>query len=168
MENLGIDIKLLIAQLINFGIFFFIIAKFVAKPFTKFLGEERNKDEEKIKLLDKLKRSEEIAVESEKKMREKVKKELDVIFAQSKKEAQEMRGELVKQAESDAQEIREKSKKQIEEDKNILYREVKDKIVKTSLIIIEKALKESLDEASRKQVTNFIIKNYRSNGKYEN
>ena len=45
MENLGIDIKLLIAQLINFGIFFFIIAKFVAKPFTKFLNEERNKDE---------------------------------------------------------------------------------------------------------------------------
>jgi len=169
MENLGIDIKLLIAQLINFGIFFFIIAKFVAKPFTKFLNEERNKDEEKVNLLDKLKRSEEVAVESEKKMREKVKKELDIIFAQSKKEAQEMKGELVKQAESDAQDIRDKSKKLLEEEKNILYREVKDKIVKTSLIIVEKALKESLDESSRKQVTNFIIKNYQGSTKvYEN
>ena len=169
MENLGIDIKLLIAQLINFGIFFFIIKKFVAKPFTKFLNEERSKDEEKNKLLEKLKRSEEAAVESERKMREKVKKELDVLFSQSKKEAQDIRGELVKQAEGDAQEIRDKSKKLLEEEKNVLYREVKDKIIKTSLIIVEKALKESLDESSRKQVTNFIIKNYQGKQKiYEN
>lgn len=168
MENLGIDIKLLIAQLINFGIFFLIIKKFVAKPFTAFLNEERNKDEEKNRLLDKLKKSEEAAIESEKKMRERVKKELDIIFSQSKKEAQEMRGELVKQAENDAQEIRDKSKKQLEEEKNVLYREVKDKIVKTSLIIVEKALKESLDETSRKQVTNFIIKNYQDRKVYEN
>lgn len=169
MENLGIDIKLLIAQLINFGIFFLIIKKFVAKPFTAFLNEERNKDEEKNRLLDKLKKSEEAAIESEKKMRERVRKELDIIFSQSKKEAQEIKGELVKQAENDAQEIRDKSKKLLEEEKNILYREVKDKIIKTSLIIVEKALKESLDETSRKQVTNFIIKNYQGKQKvYEN
>lgn len=167
MENLGIDIKLLIAQLINFGIFFFLIKKFVAKPFTKFLKEERSKDEEKTELLDKLKKSEEAEVINEKKMREKVKKELDLLFAQSKKEAQEIREELIKQAEADAKEIREKNKKLLDEEKNILYREVKDKIVKTSLLIVEKALKESLDEASRKQVTNFIIKNYQG-GKYEN
>ena len=168
MENLGIDIKLLIAQLINFGIFFLIIKKFVAKPFTAFLNEERNKDEEKNRLLDKLKKSEEAAIESEKKMRERVKKELDIIFSQSKKEAQEIRGELVKQAEGDAQEIRDKGKKLLEEEKNILYREVKDKIIRTSLIIVEKALKESLDETSRKQVTNFIIKNYQGKKVYEN
>jgi len=169
MENLGIDIKLLIAQLINFGIFFLIIKKFVAKPFTTFLSDERSKDEEKNKLLDKLKNSEEVAVVSEKKMREKVKKELDVLFAQSKKDAQKIRVDLVKQAEIDAQEIRDKSKKLLEEERNILYREVKDKIVKTSLIIVEKALKESLDETSRKQVTKFIIKNYQDKQKiYEN
>lgn len=161
MENLGIDIKLLIAQLINFGIFFFIIKKFVAKPFTKFLNEERNKDEEKIRIMDKLKKGEETAAVNEKKMREKVKKELDILFAKSKKEAQEIKGELVKQAEGDAAEIRDKSKKLLEEERNILYREVKDKIVETSLMIVEKALKESLDETSRKQVTNYIIKNYR-------
>lgn len=169
MENLGIDIKLLIAQLINFGIFFFLIKKFVAKPFAAFLNDERNKEEKKNRLLEKLKNSEEAAVMAEKKMREKVKKELDVLFAQSKKEAQEIRNELVKQAEGDAQEIREKSKKLLEEEKNVLYREVKDKIIKTSLIIVEKALKESLDESSRKLVTNFIIKNYQNKQKiYEN
>ena len=42
MENLGIDIKLLIAQMINFGLFFFIIKKFVTKPFLNFVEDEKS------------------------------------------------------------------------------------------------------------------------------
>jgi F-type H+-transporting ATPase subunit b len=169
MENLGIDGKLLLAQIINFVLFFILVKKFVVKPFIAFLNQERNKDEEKNKLLEKLKKSDEAAIEETKKMKEKMKKEFEVLFVQAKKEAQSLRADLIKQAEVDAQEIRNKNKKLLEEEKNTLYREVKDKIIKTSLIIVEKALKESLDESSRKQVTDFIVKNYQGKLKdYEN
>lgn len=163
MENLGIDGKLLLAQIINFVLFFILVKKFVVKPFSAFLNQERTKDEEKTKLLDKLKKSEEAGIEAEKKMKEKMKKEFDVLFVQAKKEAQSLRSDLVKQAEADAQEIRDKSKKLLEEEKNALYREVKDKIIKTSLMIVENTLKESLDESARKKVTGMIIKNYEGN-----
>ncbi|MBI5122758.1 ATP synthase F0 subunit B [Candidatus Roizmanbacteria bacterium] len=162
MENLGIDGKLLLAQIINFVLFFILVKKFVVKPFTSFLNQERKNEEEKIKLLDKLKKSEEAGIEAEKKMREKMKKEFDVLFVQAKKEAQSLRADLIKQAEADAQEIRDKSKKLLEEEKNLLYREVKDKIIKTSLMIVENTLKDALDETSRKKVTGAIIKNYQS------
>lgn len=165
MENLGIDGKLLLAQMVNFVLFFILVKRFVVKPFTAFLNQERKNEEEKNKLMDKLKKSEEAGIEAEKKMKEKMKKEFEVLFVQSKKEAQILRADLIKQAEADAQEIRDKSKKLLEEEKNALYREVKDKIVKTSLMVVEKALKESLDESSRKQVTNFIVKNYQGNVK---
>ncbi len=169
MENLGIDGKLLLAQIINFVLFFILVKKFVVKPFTVFLNQERKNEEEKNKYLDKLKKSDEAAMEAEKKMKEKIKKEFDVLFVQAKKEAQNIRGDLIKQAEADAQEIRDKSKRMLEEEKNALYREVKDKIVKTSLMVVEKAFLESLDESSRKQVTSFIIKNYQGKLKiYEN
>lgn len=169
MENLGIDGKLLLAQIINFVLFFILVKKFVVKPFTAFLNQERGRDEEKSKLLDKLKKSDEAAIEAEKKVKEKMKKEFEVLFVQAKKEAQSLKADLIKQAEADAQEIRDKSKKLLEEEKNALYREVKDKIVKTSLMVVEKAFLESLDESSRKQVTNFIIKNYQGKLKaYEN
>ena len=160
MENLGIDGKLLLAQIINFVLFFILVKKFVVKPFTVFLNQERTDEEEKNKFLDKLKKNDEAAVEAEKKMKEKMKKEFDDLLVQAKKDAQNLRTDLIKQAEIDAQEIRDKSKKLLEEEKNALYREVKDKIVKTSLMVVEKALKESLDEASRKQVTSYIIKNF--------
>ncbi|MEK7633750.1 MAG: hypothetical protein AAB437_02810 [Patescibacteria group bacterium] len=161
MENLGIDGKLLLAQMINFVLFFILVKKFVVKPFTSFLNQERKNEEEKTKLLEKLKKSEEVAIEAEKKAKEKMKKEFDVLFVQAKKEAQNLRADLIKQAESDAQEIRNKSKKLLEDERNSLYREVKDKIVKTSLMIVESTLRESLDESSRKKITGAIIKNYK-------
>ena len=169
MENLGVDGKLLLAQIINFVLFFILVKKFVVRPFTAFLNQERKNEEEKNRFLDKLKKNDEVAIEAEKKMKEKMKKEFDVLFVQAKKEAQNLRADLIKQAEADAQEIRNKSKKLLEEEKNALYREVKNKIVRTSLMVVEKALKESLDESSRNQVTNFIIKNYDGKLKvYEN
>lgn len=169
MENLGIDGKLLLAQVINFGLFFILVKKFIITPFSSFLNQERKNEEEKNRLLEKLKKSEEAANEAEKKMKEKMKKEFDLLLIEAKKEAQSLRADLIKQAESDAQEIRDKSKKLLSEERNTLYREVKDKIIKTSLMIVENSLKESLDESSRKQVTNFIIKNYKGKLKvYEN
>jgi len=169
MENLGIDGKLLLAQIINFVLFFILVKKFVVKPFTAFLNQERKNEEEKNRLLDKIKKSEEASLEAENKMKEKMKKEYEVLFIKAKKEAQSLRTDLIKQAETDAQEIRDKSKKLLEEERNSLYREIKDKIIKTSLLIVEKTLKESLDEPSRKKVTSSIIKNYEGKLKiYEN
>ena len=163
MENLGIDGKLLLAQIINFVLFFILVKKFVVKPFSTFLNQERKNEEEKSRFLDKLKKSDEAAVEAEKKAKEKMKKEFDVLFVQAKKEAQSLRTDLIKQAEADALEIKDKNKKLLEEEKHLLYREVKDKIVKTSLMIVENTLRESLDESSRKKITGSIIKNYEGN-----
>ncbi|PIZ67373.1 hypothetical protein CO165_02085 [Candidatus Roizmanbacteria bacterium CG_4_9_14_3_um_filter_33_18] len=161
MENLGIDGKLLLAQMINFILFFILVKQFMVKPFTGFLNQERKNEEEKNRMLEKLKKSEEAGIEAERKMKEKMKKEFDVLFVEAKKEAATMRADLIKQAEVDALEIKDKNKKLLEEEKNLLYREVKDKIIKTSLMIVENTLKYSLDESSRKKITGNIIKDYK-------
>jgi len=84
MENLGIDGKLLIAQLINFGIFFLLFAKFISKPFLKFLQQERRNEKDKESLLGKLKKGEEELGLQEKEMRNKIKKERNEIIEKSK------------------------------------------------------------------------------------
>ena len=160
MENLGIDGKLLLAQIINFVLFFILVKKFMVKPFTSFMNQERKNEEEKNRMLEKLKKSEEANLEAEKRMKEKMKKEFDILFVEAKKEAAIMRADLIKQAETDALEIKEKNSRLLAEEKNLLYREVKDKIIKTSLTIVENTLRDSLDEVSRKKVTGTIIKNY--------
>ncbi len=59
MENLGVDIKLLIAQLVNFLLFLYIFKKFVSNSFETFLKEERKKEEIKSKIDTTIKLSEE-------------------------------------------------------------------------------------------------------------
>jgi F0F1-type ATP synthase membrane subunit b/b' len=39
MDKFGLDIKLLIAQVTNFAIFFFVFKKFMAKPFAQFVAD---------------------------------------------------------------------------------------------------------------------------------
>ena len=86
MENLGIDGKLLLAQVINFVLFFILVKQFMVKPFTSFMNQERINEEEKNRMLEKLKKSEEAGIEAEKKMKEKMKKEFDILFVEAKKE----------------------------------------------------------------------------------
>jgi len=43
MEALGLDIRLLVAQLINFGLLIFLLNKFLYKPLIKMLDDRKKK-----------------------------------------------------------------------------------------------------------------------------
>jgi len=58
MESLGVDVKLLIAQIVNFLLFFLIFKKFIAKPFSQFLVTEKQKEQERERILLELKQKE--------------------------------------------------------------------------------------------------------------
>jgi F-type H+-transporting ATPase subunit b len=157
MENLGIDPKLLIAQIINFILFFFIVKKFIAKPFIQFINNEKNKEKEKEKLLNDLKKSEEAFIFKEKEMKTKMKREINETITEAKKEASDLKKELMKQAEQEVQEMMLKSKEQLEQERIALYSEIKKKVVDLSVLIVNQALIDSLDEEMKKKVTAKII-----------
>jgi len=159
MENLGIDGKLLIAQLINFLLFFFIIKKFIVKPFTLFLDQEKKQDKEKEDSLAKIKKSEEAMINEQNKARENAKKELDIIIDQAKKDSQAIKQEMIEDAKQEADEIKERMKKQLEEERDNLYKDIKDQIAKVSFDLVEAGLKDNLDKEARKKITLSILRN---------
>jgi len=163
MENLGIDLKLLIAQLINFVLFFFIIKKFVAKPFLKFINDEKEKEKEKQKLLLSIEKQEKAAIEKEKAMQLKFKKELDVAIADAKEKATHVKEEIIKEAKEEAETIKKNAKAELMSEKEALYTEVKSKISELSLLIVNKALADSLDTEAKRKVTAKIVNNLPKN-----
>src|SRR3989344_9605340 len=118
MESLGIDIKLLIAQLINFGLFLFIFKKYIAKPFSDFLNLEIKKEKEKERILSELAKKQELVEKKAGKAKEKMKKEYDVAIQQARQEALVLRNQLVAAAKKEADDIIEKSKRQISEERS--------------------------------------------------
>lgn len=159
MENLGIDAKLLLAQVLNFILFFILIKKFIVKPFNVFLDQEKKQDKEKEEALAKIKKSEENILNEQNKAQQKAKKELDIILAQAKKDSQLIKQEMITEAQKEADEIKERMKKQLLQEKEELYKEVKEQIAKVSMYLVENGLKDSLDDNTKKKITVKILKN---------
>lgn len=163
MESLGIDIRLLIAQIINFGLFFFIFKKYIAKPFSNFLADEVKKEQEKEKVLNELKKKDEEMIASQNKLKVSLKKELETAIKKSKDDAGLYKAALIVEAKSEAEEIISKGKKQIEVEKKALEKELKSKVIELSTVIVEKAFSKYLSKDTQKEINKNILKNFESN-----
>lgn len=159
MENLGIDSKLLIAQLINFALFFFIFKKYLAKPFMKFISDEKQSTEDKEKLMVKAKAMEEKLKENEKTMKAALKKESDAQIQEAKESAQKIKAQLLEEAEKEIDDLKARAKKQFVQEQAEMQREAKQKISDISFLIVNSALKEVLTTEMRKKISDSIVTN---------
>ncbi len=159
MENLGIDIKLLIAQLVNFVLFFIIFKKFIAKPFVAFLTKQKKEDEERTALLEKSKKMEDELVEKETAWKKKASAEAEETLKAAKVDAVAVREDIIKEAQAEAEKIIAKAKKQIDEEREELQKEVKNSVADLSTLLVSNAMKEYLTEKEQKQLTERILKN---------
>lgn len=159
MENLGIDTKLIIAQGINFALFFFVFKKFLAKPFSNYVKQEKKKDDERERLLAETIKREEALDKQEGEMKEKVKRESHVLLNEAKQQAAEARQQLIDEATAEATRIREGAHMQIAAEREQLEKDAKEKIVQMSFVIVEKALSDVLTADMKKKVTEAILKN---------
>lgn len=159
MENLGIDGKLMLAQLINFVLFFYIFKRYIAKPFAKFLSQEKEKEVQKQKILAEMQQKEEDLAKKQEELKKKADKQYEEALRKAKLDAERVKSLIIAEARSEAEQIVTKRAKQIEEEKNKLYAQVKDKVLELSVFVVNKALSDFLDQDARKKITTEILKN---------
>lgn len=162
MENLGVDPKLLIAQLINFGLFFFIFSKFIAKPFLAFVASEKKKDAERSRLNELAVKQDADLVKKEEEMKVRLRKEYDKALSDAKHEAESVKANLMKDAKKEVEEYVAKAQKQMQSDKLAMEREIKDRIASLSVLLIEHGLKDYLTVDMQKGVTKQLLNHLES------
>lgn len=162
MEKLGVDIKLLIAQGINFLVFFYLFKKFISLPFLKFLSEEKEKELAKSRLEEEINKKRDEFLLEEKRKREELKKELATMKEELKKEMLQEKEKIIDQAKKQAQTIKERANKEIEAEKVRLEVEIKNKIGQSALILVEKGLKDLLTTDIERELTRNIIKSLKT------
>lgn len=117
MEKLGIDFKLIVVQIINFGLLLFILKRVLYKP----LLEVIKKKNEETASIDKGKQDLEISKKSieekEKEILLKTQKERKDLLLSAKREIESERKKIIEKANLDAKEILLGTKKQVERDK---------------------------------------------------
>ena len=98
MESLGIDFKLILAQVFNFVVLFVILKKFLYKPLLKIFEERKTKIEEGLLNAEKIKKElAEIEIDRQKVLSAARKEAADLILEQ-RKFAQKEKEEIIEEA----------------------------------------------------------------------
>lgn len=157
IETFHIDIKLLIAQAVNFAIVFSVLYFFALKPLMKVMGE-RTKTIEKS--LDDAKKIEENLAKAEEDYKEKIneaKKETSAIIAKAMETAEIKKKESINKAKEEIGQIINKEKAKIQEEKGQVLKEIKKEVADLVAVSLEKILKEKVDHKKDKDIIKKLI-----------
>lgn len=128
LTNLGIDWRLLIAQLINFAILLAVLYRFLYKPVLKLLHERSAKIEDGLKNAETVEiKLKEAAALYETKTRE-ARAEAVKLFDVAKKEVDAMRVELVTKAQKESEQIIEAGRQRLIVEKERMMHEAEHEL----------------------------------------
>jgi len=114
MDKLGIEPKLLVAQIVNFLIIVFVLSKLLYKPILNMLAKRKKEIEEGLKLTEKMREEEEKFQQKKQKMLETTRGEAAAILEEARKQAKEEEKEIIAAAHKEADIIIVKGKAEAE------------------------------------------------------
>lgn len=157
-SQLGIDWKMLVAQIVNFVVLALVLTKFLYKPIIKTLDERKRRASEDLNktqiLADKLKEAD-VAKES---LLAEARKESEKLIKQTEKNASELKASLTKEASIEVEKIKADAKKQIESDKEKTMQELKKELGSLVSLSVEKAFAGEIDKALQDKLVGEALK----------
>jgi len=157
MEKLGINGLQLIAQIVNFGIIFFILYKFTYKTILKVLGDREKRIRESIENSEKIKKELEQIEETKADELSKARKEADRVVKEAEKIGEDERKRIIEAAKEEASELVKKELKNFEEKQKTLEKEMREQTVELSITITRHLVKEFMDIKDQEKLTDRAI-----------
>ncbi len=157
VEKFGIDWKLMIAQLINFGIVFFILRAFAYKPILKLLDKRRQKIEEGLAFAEKSK-AELASIEELKANEMKVAQTKAMAMVKDAEvSAGKVRDQIVAGGEVEREKLMAAGKALIGEQKNRMEKDVYEKATSLVEMALTKVLgKTNFKDEERKMISDTV------------
>ncbi|PJC36775.1 ATP synthase F0 subunit B [Candidatus Peregrinibacteria bacterium CG_4_9_14_0_2_um_filter_53_11] len=162
LYKLGVDWKLLIAQVINFAILLFILGKFVYRPVLKML-ETRTKTIEKG--IHDAQESEKRLKEAEQTEREQIAeahRKVGELLDTARSEAESLKKEIVDSARAQSEDMMQKTKVQLREEKEAMLGEARGELSELVLMATEKILKREFTQEDQKRLAEALSSEMKS------
>jgi F-type H+-transporting ATPase subunit b len=150
LEALGINLYVLIAQIVNIAILFFVLRSLLFKRFLGMMEERKQRIQDG---LQEAKRAQEKATRAETIYQERmqqVEQEREAILAQAREEAEQLRAEMVTQAREEAREearlVMAREREAFEAERREALTDVHNQIVGLVMAATRKVVEEGMDE----------------------
>lgn len=154
---MGIDWKLFIAQLINFGVLLFILYKFAYKPVLKMLDDRTDRIEKGLADAEKSGKKLKEIEEKEREVLVEAKKQAKDIIKKAEDQAEVNKVELLKTAQVESDKIIEKAKKVAGEEKDKMMVDVKGEIATLVAVAVEKIIDEKMNDDKDAKIVKEVI-----------
>ena len=158
ISTFHIDWQMILAQIINFAVVFFVLYKFALKPLKKLM------DERSATIsggLDNAKKQEELLKAQQEQYDQtlaQARAEAQTIMKEVKKDAEEKRAQIMEAAQKDSAAIFENGKKQLADEKSKMLDEAKKELVTLIVNATEKVIGENMNEKIEAKLVEDSIK----------
>lgn len=157
--TLGLNWKLFLAQLINFGIVILVLWKWVFRPVAGALEARRQKIEESVRKADEIERRLKAFEASRDEGFKKARTEAEEIMKTAIGAAESTKAEILAQARAQAEKILVDAKANIEQEKLKMFAELREEVANLTVMATEKILREKLnDQRDRKLVQEVLTR----------
>ena len=157
MEKLGINLTWLLAQIINFGLLLFLLWQFAYKPVLGMLDSRKQKIQESLEYAEKVKADAAAQQKEFEKKLEATRRETQVAAAAAAQVGEKEREVIVALAREEARKMIDQARGQIEYERKQMLSDLREEVVRLSMLATHKVVSTSLDEnAQRKLVNEFL------------
>ncbi|HAV10100.1 MAG TPA: ATP synthase F0 subunit B [Dehalococcoidia bacterium] len=157
MENIGINLPLLIAFLINFGILFVLLLVFGYKPILKMLDQRQAKIRESMEQADHIREQTAKSEEQMKAHLEAARKEGQTIISQATQMGEKVKEEAREDARKEASAVIERARVEIDRDRDKTIEGLRAEFADIAIMAAEKVINESLDKQKHQKLINEVL-----------
>ena len=152
ITDLGINLPVLLFQVVNFGFLLFVLQRFVYKPILKILDERRERIREGLNAAD---RGREQAAEAERQALEQIeaaRREGQTIVQNAQQIAQRLQEEGRQQAQQQAEVLLERARGEIQLERDNAIAELRREFADLTITAAEKVIGQSLDRNAHQRL----------------
>lgn len=157
LGTLGINLKIFIAQLLNFSVVLLVLWKWAYKPIVNMLDARSEKIEKSLKDAEEVEKRVESLEEERKSVIAQAKAEANLILEKAREDADSRKTELLTKAKDEVSQVVRQGKGQLQAEKEQMLREVKKEIVELSVAAASKILAETVDEKKAQDLAGKVV-----------
>ena len=145
ITKLGIDWKLLIAQIVNFGLLLFLLYRFVYGPMIKFLDTRSRKIAEGILNAEEMEKIKQEIKERGKEIEQKAQEKANELLKKSKELAEKEHNQVILEAQDKVKKVIAEAKANIVNEKELAIAEVKAEL---GVLVLDAGIDKNIIEES--------------------
>lgn len=157
MEGLGINLPLLIAQLVNFLILLGLLYLFAYKPILRMFDERSNRIKESMEQTESVKEQAANAEEEAKKRIEAASKEGQEVVARAVRTGEEIKQKAQQEARPEAEALIAKARLEIQRERDESIDGLRKELTDLTILAAEKVVERSLDKEAHKELIEKVL-----------